>query len=160
MLACSWNEALANCQLRIFWATSVESSRRSRVHEHLCISLRALWVPPLTRTFSKRCQLIFFFTCITIRNITTYIHEEIMRFWIYLKLSQKSAQRTQNSNIDFQKRIKFFYAHKQEESREEQFFEMFSHVESDLFRDLDRLHPPTWENLRLWKTVVDSLQWF
>ena len=83
-----------------------------------------------------------------------------MRFWIYLKLSQKSAQRTQNSNFDFQKRIKFFYAHKQEESREEQFFEMFSHVESDLFRDLDRLHPPTWENLRLWKTVVDSLQWF
>ena len=39
----------------------------------------------------------------------------------------------------------------------EQFFEMFSHVESDLFRDLDRLHPPTWENLRVWKTVVDSL---
>ena len=31
-----------------------------------------------------------------------------MKFWIYLKLSQKSAQRTQNSNIDFKNESNFF----------------------------------------------------
>ena len=74
-----------------------------RVHEHLCISLRALWVPPLALVPFLKGANWFFFTCITIRNITTYIHEEIMKFWIYLKLSQNSAQKSQI--WIFQKRV-------------------------------------------------------
>ena len=89
-----------------------------RVHEHLCISLRALWVPPLALVPFLKGANWFFFTCITIRNITTYIHEEIMKFWIYLKLSQKSAQLySKKSNMDFSKACtNAIYTKYQEES--------------------------------------------
>ena len=114
MLACSWNEALANCQLRIFWATSVESSRRSRVHEHLCISLRALWVPPLTRTFSKRCQLIFF-----------HLHHDQKYYYLHtwgnheiLNLFETQPElSSKKSNMDFSKACtNAIYTKYQEES--------------------------------------------
>ena len=116
MLACSWNEALANCQLRIFWATSVESSRRSRVHEHLCISLRALWVPPLTRTFSKRCQLIFF-----------HLHHDQKYYYLHtwgnheiLNLFETQPEiSSTHSKLKywFSKTNQFFYAHKKSQEK-------------------------------------------
>ena len=117
-----------------------------RVHEHLCISLRALWVPPLALVpFLKGANWFFSPASRSEILLPTYMRKS----WNSESIWNSARTQLKKVKYGFFKSVYKRHLHQISRRVREQFFEMFSHVESDLFRDLDRLHPPTWENLRL-----------